>query len=436
MHTCRLSRRGEAVLAAAAAVVLAKANKAMGVTELAAVMPAPPPPIPDAPAPDPYALPLTPAAAVAAAAAAAAAARSQVLLSRAAAKANRAAVAAAEAYAALDASELVFGQDNEDDDDEDVEQSAAATAAAAAAAAASLVSTHKADKLAWNAFCSGCTAVATTHSAASLPTTTTDVSGSGAQAADSSSSGYSQRLPQLLPRLAKVLTTSLFQVPPKQATAIIVEGAEPAGPLEVAPDGAEVLDDLAVAVAQRAVALRGDITKGARSRKKKAVTDALKSLSAAGVSRRVADVPAGESESPNLCRKCTTPVACVQAHKRSKACRMPLIAIPDGTPANSLVYQSELLQSLPPDHRTLLTPVMQRHCDTQMKSTSRVHSCTCCRKHRFVASFPSPKQHWGMWFPNLITPLRPCPSPQHSLLHLAVLVRSTHTICAPSKLQP
>ncbi|MEW5309892.1 MAG: hypothetical protein WDW38_001738 [Sanguina aurantia] len=249
-----------------------------------------------APAPDPYALPLTPAAAVAAAAAAAAAARSQVLLSRAAAKANRAAVAAAEAYAALDASELVFGQDNEEDDDEDVEQSAAATAAAAAAAAASLVSTRRADKLAWNAFCSGCTAVANTHAAASLPTATTDGSGGAAQAADSSSSGYSQRLPQLLPRLAKVLTTSLFQAPARPANAITAEGAGPAGQQGAAPDGAEVLDDLAVAVAQRAVALRGDVTKGARSRKKKAVTDALRSLSAAGVSRRVADVPAEERE--------------------------------------------------------------------------------------------------------------------------------------------
>ncbi len=51
-------------------------------------------------------------------------------------------------------------------------------------------------------------------------------------------------------------------------------------------------DDLAGRAAERALALRGDVAKGARARKKKALVDLLRALVAAGASRRRSAVPA------------------------------------------------------------------------------------------------------------------------------------------------
>ena len=58
--------------------------------------------------------------------------------------------------------------------------------------------------------------------------------------------------------------------------------------------GAAAVDALAAEAAERALALRGDAEKGARARKKKALTDLLKALGAAGVSRRRSAVPAAQ----------------------------------------------------------------------------------------------------------------------------------------------
>jgi hypothetical protein len=55
--------------------------------------------------------------------------------------------------------------------------------------------------------------------------------------------------------------------------------------------GAAAIDSLASEAAERALALKGDVEKGARARKKKALTDLLKGLVAAGVSRRRTAVP-------------------------------------------------------------------------------------------------------------------------------------------------
>jgi hypothetical protein len=54
------------------------------------------------------------------------------------------------------------------------------------------------------------------------------------------------------------------------------------------------LDSLAGEVAQRALELRGAADKGARSRKKKALTDLLQALAAAGLSKQRSAVPSAE----------------------------------------------------------------------------------------------------------------------------------------------
>ena len=54
------------------------------------------------------------------------------------------------------------------------------------------------------------------------------------------------------------------------------------------------LEALAGEAAQRALELRGLAERGARARKKKALTDFLRALEAAGVSRRRSAVPAAE----------------------------------------------------------------------------------------------------------------------------------------------
>jgi midasin len=106
---------------------------------------------------------------------------------------------------------------------------------------------------------------------------------------------YAGRLPQLAARMARVLEPPSPPALPAAGAAAGAaadgggdeDGAAPAAP-------AARIDDLAATAAARALALRGDVSKGARARKKKALTDLLKALRAAGVSRRVADVPASE----------------------------------------------------------------------------------------------------------------------------------------------
>ena len=55
--------------------------------------------------------------------------------------------------------------------------------------------------------------------------------------------------------------------------------------------GAAAVDELAGEAAQRALELRGLTAKGARLRKKKALTDLLEALQAAGASRHASAVP-------------------------------------------------------------------------------------------------------------------------------------------------
>lgn len=66
---------------------------------------------------------------------------------------------------------------------------------------------------------------------------------------------------------------------------------------QIAPDqddAAASVDALAAEAAQRALELRGLTAKGARLRKKKALTDLLEALQAAGASRHVSAVPAAQ----------------------------------------------------------------------------------------------------------------------------------------------
>ena len=62
--------------------------------------------------------------------------------------------------------------------------------------------------------------------------------------------------------------------------------------------GARDVDSLAAEAAWRAAELRSDTAKGAKLRKKKAVTDLLRALQDLGLSRRAADVPAGKRGGP------------------------------------------------------------------------------------------------------------------------------------------
>jgi hypothetical protein len=62
------------------------------------------------------------------------------------------------------------------------------------------------------------------------------------------------------------------------------------------------LDELAGTAAERSAALQGDVAKGARARKKKALSDFLKALNAAGASRLRSDVPPGAQWAASLQR--------------------------------------------------------------------------------------------------------------------------------------
>lgn len=89
--------------------------------------------------------------------------------------------------------------------------------------------------------------------------------------------------------------------------------------------GAAAIDGLAGEAAERALALRGDTERGARARKKKALTDLLKALQAAGVSRRRTAVPPDFRGTQAWFRQvqkgrgrqgCTLPTCGARAHAR------------------------------------------------------------------------------------------------------------------------
>ena len=137
-----------------------------------------------------------------------------------------------------------------------------------------------ANRQAWADFCD--TAVARAASGGPpLPPN----AGSGAASAPS----YADRLPALTKQLAKVLTTSLVA-----ATVVVAAPIVPAPPREaVAMDGLEgeeeeeeeevaepllphqAIEEVSVSAAVRASELRSDITKGAKLRKRKALSDLL-----------------------------------------------------------------------------------------------------------------------------------------------------------------
>ena len=100
-------------------------------------------------------------------------------------------------------------------------------------------------------------------------------------AAAAGSSKYAPQLARLAHRYKGVLREVL--VGPAAQGSSPEEGQRPG----------EDIDGLAAAAAARSLELRSDVSKGARARKKKAVTDFFKALTAAGVSRGRAAVPAG-----------------------------------------------------------------------------------------------------------------------------------------------
>ena len=87
---------------------------------------------------------------------------------------------------------------------------------------------------------------------------------------------YTKQLPELTTRFEKVVRRGLTFV-------------------EVDQDGLELpaiaVDEMASDVASRAVQLRGDIVKGAKARKKKALVDFFRALAASGVSKLRSAVP-------------------------------------------------------------------------------------------------------------------------------------------------
>jgi midasin len=126
--------------------------------------------------------------------------------------------------------------------------------------------------------------------------------------ASSSSSSYAGRLPKLAARMARVLTPPELPAPAPAAVAPLAANL---------PDGSSnnsstqqqqyeeqllaalpalQLDDLAATAASRALSLSTDTTKGARLRKKKALTDLLHALGDAGFSKRASDVPASDRD--------------------------------------------------------------------------------------------------------------------------------------------
>ena len=99
-----------------------------------------------------------------------------------------------------------------------------------------------------------------------------------------------EQLPHLAQRLGQVLAPVIRPSGQPQSQA---PDQDQIGSDQIAPAAAG-LDALAAEAAQRALELRGLTAKGARLRKKKALTDLLEALQAAGASRHVSAVPAAQ----------------------------------------------------------------------------------------------------------------------------------------------
>jgi midasin len=119
----------------------------------------------------------------------------------------------------------------------------------------------------------------------------------------SSSSSYAGRLPKLAARMARVLAPPTLPAPSAAAdpsAASLQDGSSTQQQQYedqlVAALPALQLDDLAATAASRALSLSTDTTKGARLRKKKALTDLLHALGDAGFSKRASDVPASDRD--------------------------------------------------------------------------------------------------------------------------------------------
>jgi midasin len=113
----------------------------------------------------------------------------------------------------------------------------------------------------------------------------------------SSSSSYAGRLPKLAARMARVLAPPALPAP---SAASLQDGSSTQQQQYedqlMAALPALQLDDLAATAASRALSLSTDTTKGARLRKKKALTDLLHALGDAGFSKRASDVPSSDRD--------------------------------------------------------------------------------------------------------------------------------------------
>ena len=125
------------------------------------------------------------------------------------------------------------------------------------------------------------------------------VPAAAAAAPGAGSSAYAGRLQQLAGKLARVLRGRLEAGSGGDgsgaAAAAPEDGAAPAAEQLLPVDSSALpsvqLDALAAAAAERALLLSQDSTKGARLRKKKALTDLLAALGEAGASKRASAVP-------------------------------------------------------------------------------------------------------------------------------------------------
>jgi midasin len=121
-----------------------------------------------------------------------------------------------------------------------------------------------------------------------------------------SSSSYVGRMPKLAARMARVLAPPALPAPADAPPAAsLPDGSSNTSSTQqqqqhedllVAAFPALQLDDLAATATSRALSLSTDTTKGARLRKKKALTDLLHALGDAGFSKRASDVPAGDRD--------------------------------------------------------------------------------------------------------------------------------------------
>eukprot|EP00798_Chlamydomonas_sp_ICE-L_P024875 gene24875-10536_t len=254
----RLKRRAEEVLAQAAASVLATSVKAMGVAELMAAKP-PPPPVTVAPKEAGATDKLD------AAVEKESAKKAKVTPKKVTPKPPADAASTLPAASGLEMSEVDGSALLRDD-----------------------LCLGAANIQTWSKLCSAAVAEAIAAQPAGSSATTPQAS---------AQLPYHRRVPQLTKQLSKVLNSVV-------AAAGVAGGVAVTGVAGVEGDAADqesegypaamYVDELAVGAASRAAELKDDIAKGARLRKKKALSDYTKALMAMGVSKRASDVPAGK----------------------------------------------------------------------------------------------------------------------------------------------